>query len=278
MIDWQVGLSTGCFFDRSIFDCLEPIRNAGFATLEICSHGEHFDYHDQGAVHRTRELMDQFGLEAYSMHAPFRKEIDISSPDEQRRRVSVEEVKRAAQSAAHLGAKYLVIHPGPERDDIDRLERLPRMDHAADSLNQIAHSCRECGVRLVLENMLGHLFTGPVRELLWILGSLDVTDVGLCLDTGHAALTGDLHGILHKIAGHLWMVHASDNRGEFDDHLPPGKGTIDWKMLLEHLAKRDFRGSLILELNGRNAVERVLSDAQNSRRFLRGLIRTLENA
>lgn len=276
MIDWQVGLSTGSFYEHSIFDCLEPVRNAGFGTIEVCSFPRHLDYHDTTAVHQTREALDRLGLEAYSLHAPFRHEIDITAPDELQRRHSLGEVVQAANSAAALGVKYLVIHPGPERHDIPRAERLQRMDLAADSLNRLAVHCREKQVGLVLENMLPHLFTGPVRELLWILGSMVAQDVGLCLDTGHAALSGDLEGVVHKLRGHLWMVHASDNRGTYDDHLAPGQGTIDWQKVLGHLAKIHFSGTLILELSGNQSPAEVLTAAQQARKFLRGIIRQLQ--
>lgn len=276
MTDWQVGLSTGSFYERSIFECLEPIRNAGFGTIEVCSFPQHLDYHDTAAVNKAREMMNTLGLEAYSLHAPFRHEIDITSPDESQRRQSVHEVMKAAESAAALGTKYLVIHPGPERGDIPRTERLQRMDHAAESLNRIARHCREKHVGLVLENMLPHLFTGPVRELLWILGSMAERDVGFCLDTGHAALSGDLGGVVHKLSGHLWMIHASDNNGKFDDHLPPGLGRINWEQLLGQLAGIKFRGTLILELNGNKPKAEVLAEAQQARTFLRGIVRRLQ--
>ena len=37
MSDWAMGLSTGCFWQTSIFECLEDIRNSGFSRIEICS-------------------------------------------------------------------------------------------------------------------------------------------------------------------------------------------------------------------------------------------------
>jgi hypothetical protein len=53
------------------------------------------------------------------------------------------------------------------------------------------------------------------------LGALDSCEVGICLDTGHAHLGEDLPAVVHKLSGHLWMVHASDNHRTCDDHLPP---------------------------------------------------------
>jgi hypothetical protein len=34
MSDWPVGLSTGCFYQQSIFDCLETISRGGFNIMQ----------------------------------------------------------------------------------------------------------------------------------------------------------------------------------------------------------------------------------------------------
>lgn len=56
--------------------------------------------------------------------------------------------------------------------------------------------------------------------------------VGVCLDIGHANYS--------RCAPELWFdalgsnircLHLSDNYGSFDDHLPLGKGTVDWKKI-----------------------------------------------
>jgi sugar phosphate isomerase/epimerase len=86
---------------------------------------------------------------------------------------------------------------------------------AAGVLTEVSRPCRERDLALVLENMLPHLFSGRVRELLWILGALETTDdVGICLDTGHAHLFGNSRTVVHKLSGHLWMMHATDNHGQ----------------------------------------------------------------
>jgi sugar phosphate isomerase/epimerase len=127
-------------------------------------------------------------------------------------------------------------------------------------------------VGLVLENMLPHLFAGRTRDLLWILGALDTCEVGICLDTGHAFLGEDLPAVVHKLSGHLWMVHASDNRRHRDDHLPPGDGEINWAALLSHLCDLRFNGTFILEIGGGTAERKeILEAARRGRRHLREL-------
>ena len=271
MSDWAVGLSTGCFWQTSIFDCLEDIRNSGFGRIEICSFPAHLDYHNVECVKRAAGVINELGLETYSFHAPFSDKIDITSPDPQLRDFALKELLQAAEAAALLKVRYFVIHPGPENATLPENERFWRMQNAVGVLNQAFLHCRSLGVGLVLENMLPHLFAGRTRDLLWILGALDAVDVGICLDTGHAHLGEDVTAAVHKLSGHLWMVHASDNRRQFDDHLPPGDGTVDWNGLLSDLYDLHFNGTFILEINGTGDRKSILDGARRGRSFLRDL-------
>lgn len=273
MRDWPIGLSTGCFYQTPILDCLQSIQDSGFQMLEICSSPQHLDFRDKSLVTQAAAALRGLHLEPYSFHAPFADDIDITSLDLNQRRFAYREICLAVEAAALLRARYFVLHPGPEKGDIPNSERLQRMDNAVESLTAINARCRELGVSLVLENMLAHLFSGQVRDLLWLLGSLDATDVGICLDTGHAFLARSLPTIVHKLSGHLWMVHASDNQGTYDDHLPPGEGKIAWPDLLRQLSECDFGGCLVLEIAGRGDPERILEGARRARAYLRSLSR-----
>jgi sugar phosphate isomerase/epimerase len=123
-------------------------------------------------------------------------------------------------------------------------------------------------VDLCLENMLPHLLAGKTRDLLWILGAFETPGPGVCLDTGHAFLSGDLTTVVEKLSGHLVMVHANDNTGQRDDHLPPGDGDIDWTGLLSKLAAQRFTGVVILEIEGSDDNEHTLRLARRGRRHL----------
>jgi sugar phosphate isomerase/epimerase len=271
MGDWPVGLSTGCFHRIDIEACLEPVRDAGFSILEICSFPAHLNYHDRAAVERAAERLRSLALEAYSFHAPFAERIDITAPNPEERELAVREILAAAEAAAALGVRYLVIHPGPEKHGLPADQRLERMRHAASTLDRVAERCAELGIGLLLENMLPHLFSGHVEDLLWLLGALRVTGVGICLDTGHAFLSSDLGTVVPKLSGHLRMVHASDNRGQFDDHLPPGEGKIHWPAVAQHLHEARFAGAWILEISGNEDPADALAGAQRGRSYLRSL-------
>jgi sugar phosphate isomerase/epimerase len=271
MTDWPIGFSTGCFYQRSIFDVLDEIRESGFEQIEVCSFPRHLDYHSVPDVMRAGERMRALGLQPLSFHAPFADRIDITSPDDAERERAVGELFTACEAAASMGVGHVVLHPGPERSGRPpEAEFLQRMHNAAESLNRVAARCQEIGVHLLLENMLPHLLFGHISDMLYLLGEIRTREVGTCLDTGHAFLAGELDTVIHKLSGHLHLVHANDNRGDHDAHLPPGQGSIDWPRVVADLKRSHFSGSLVLELSAGPAdtVADVLARAQSAREFL----------
>jgi sugar phosphate isomerase/epimerase len=80
---------------------------------------------------------------------------------------------------------------------------------------------------------------------------------------------------MHKLSGHLQMVHASDNSGKFDDHRPPGTGSINWTRLLSELSLTGFHGGIILELANNDDVQGLLASARKARSYLREISRRL---
>jgi sugar phosphate isomerase/epimerase len=271
MSDWRCGISTGCFYKTDILDALPRVRDGGFNTIEVCSFPAHLDYHNSDHVEKTADLMKSLGMEANSFHAPFADSIDISSPDPGQRARSVREVLAACDAAAALRASYLVLHPGPEREGKPPPEEwYHRMRCSADSLNEVAAHCRHIGITLLLENMLPHLMFGHVSDLMFLLGAIRETNVGTCLDTGHAFLSKDLRTVVHKLSGHLRMLHVNDNMGDRDTHLSPGEGAIDWISLFRQLREWNFHGPLILELaDSGEPPERIMERARSARAYLR---------
>jgi sugar phosphate isomerase/epimerase len=246
---WPIGFSTGCFYHRRIFDVLPEICESGFREIEVCSFPAHLDYHNEADVRRAGALIHELGLHPLSFHAPFADRIDITSLDARVRERAVEELLRACDVAKMLGCFHVVLHPGPERAGRPPdHEFVQHMHLAAESLNRVADHCCKLKVHLLLENMLPHLLFGRLSDTLHLLGEIKTCEVGACLDTGHAHLAGELGVAIPKLSGHLKMLHASDNCGDRDAHLPPGEGTIDWHFVVTELLRCAFRGTLVLEL------------------------------
>ncbi|MGB1873633.1 MAG: sugar phosphate isomerase/epimerase family protein [Akkermansiaceae bacterium] len=276
MSDWPIGMSTGCFYQSDILDILEVVRDGGFSMIEVCSYPAHLDYHDMEKVKAASRKIREVGIEPFSFHAPFADHIDITSLDEEQRKNSVRELIKACEAAAELGVRHMVLHPGPEREGRPPAEEFfYHLEKACEGVNEVARRCEELGMSLLLENMLPHLLFGRIQDMLYILGAARSQNIGTCLDTGHAHLAGDLPMAMHKLSCHLRMVHINDNKGDWDGHLPPGEGHIDWKDVMTQLERNAFRGGLILELSNRhgNDYDKLMQEARDAREYLNRMMR-----
>jgi sugar phosphate isomerase/epimerase len=274
----QIGFSTGCFYKRPIFDCLEAIRRSGFSILEISSSRPHMDYADPEQVRAISRRLQELELTPVSFHAPYGPHIDITHPDADRRRSAEDEILKACRAAAEIGAVYFVLHPGPEIANMgDVPERHHRIENGLTVLNAVSECCRQNHIKLLVENMLPHLFLGYMNSMFGIYNRIEPPPMGFCFDTGHAFLTGHMHKVLDLVGERTLLVHANDNGGTTDDHLPPGEGRIPWYDFFTHLKRRGFAGTMILELAcfEDRSVEQVLADAARSRDRIRALIETI---
>ena len=102
------------------------------------------------------------------------------------------------------------------------------------------------GVMVAVEVIPNRLSTA--EALVRLIEDEDLSDVGICLDVGHARLQGEVVDAIETVAGYLVTTHVHDNRGRNDDHLVPFDGVIDWATTLMTLQKVGYTGTLMMEL------------------------------
>jgi len=126
------------------------------------------------------------------------------------------------------------------------------------------------GVRFAVENT--PVDSGRMSIILDIVDRYPADRVGVCLDLGHAHIEGNVLSAVRAAGPRLIHVHASDNRGEKDEHLVPGKGTIPWNGVATTLGEIGFDGPFTVELRdytrGENPTykdfDRILSECRAS--------------
>jgi sugar phosphate isomerase/epimerase len=241
----HLGIATGVCIDLPIADILPAIRAAGADGIEVNTPPRHFDLAQPDAVSDLVRAVDEASLEAISIHAPFGGSLDLAHPDARHRRDAVAAAMASADAIARLGGWIVVAHPS----DLPRHGHdVPaRLDDAVRSLTALAEHCARLGTTLAVESPLPHLIGGAPDELAFVMRHLPAT-VGVCLDTGHAALGHHWDALVEVAGARLRHVHASDTHGRRDDHLPPGLGAIDWRALASRLRAVHFEGWIMLEL------------------------------
>jgi sugar phosphate isomerase/epimerase len=106
---------------------------------------------------------------------------------------------------------------------------------------------RPLGVRLLVENLLSEATTP--EHLVAILEMGHLTNVGVCLDLGHANITVGTADAIAILGSRIATVHVHDNHGMKDEHLWPGGGTIGWPATAKALKTLATPPATVLEIS-----------------------------
>ena len=233
---------------------LEAVAAAGFTAVEVFATRSHVDYHDLQAGRDLARWCADAGVRLHSVHAPITEFLhgttwgppfSTASADPAHRARTIEECTHALALATVAPYRYLVLHLGvpdeyaPPSGDNQR-------DAVLRTLDALMPVASRVGVRIAVELIPNALSTA--RQLVRLIEDNDLTDLGICLDVGHARLQGDVVDALEEVAGYLVTTHLHDNGGRRDDHLLPFAGSIDWAELVIGFQKVGYDGTLMLEL------------------------------
>lgn len=248
------GLSTyfGYGGEESLQKQLSVFGENGIKFVEICA----FFAEEPGWNPRQETItilnrsMEEYGVKACSVHAP---RWDISALDEERRRSSVDETKKAIGFLGRLnGVRTVVIHPEGAGSWGSVFPRERRRKKSRESLTEISQFCKEMNLQLAVENTWPGELGDTVKDLINLSDSISSGEVGICLDTGHFHMQGENPAMaLKKIGSRLLNLHISDNRGDNDSHLLPFEGIINWSQFMEELNGSKFEGIFMFEIEGK---------------------------
>jgi sugar phosphate isomerase/epimerase len=183
---------------------------------------------------------------------------------------AVAETVAALTAARELGCRTAVLHIGiPQGQPIGPDDNDPRS--ASRSLDAIVEASASAGVALALEVIPNSLSTAPALAD-WLASDHEWGATGVCLDVGHAHLTGGAAEAIELLSGHILTTHIHDNKGRADDHLVPFDGTIDWAATMMAFSKVGYAGPLMFELPDHGDAEAVLAAAVRARRRIGAIL------
>jgi sugar phosphate isomerase/epimerase len=264
----RFGISTHLYHDRPLaLEHLGELAEFGFGQIELFATIGHFDYHDQSAIHTLAGWLREARVGLHSVHAPIVEHrwhgewgaaLSTASSAVQVREHAVSECVAALQIARTIPFRYLVVHLGVP-DDLNPPAAANARLAAQHSIQDIAAAAAPLGVQVAVEVIPNAL--SAARALVRLVEEdleLPPPGVGICLDTGHAFLMGDLVDAIEIVSGELITTHVHDNRGKGDDHLVPFDGTIDWPTALMSLQKVGYDGVIMFELENTSTPREVL--------------------
>jgi sugar phosphate isomerase/epimerase len=232
---------------------LDAMQRGGAQGIEIFAARHHVDYADRNAVRELANWFRSNQLTANSMHQPLYDSaewsrhhgpnVNLIDQDKSRRIAAMDEVKRALEIAEQIPLQHMVVHLG-NREDMWSQQALEHSLTAIEHLKAFAHPL---GVKLMLENLLNDV-TRP-ENLLEVLTVGHFSNVGICLDVGHAnCCYGGVEAAFNILKHRIRHLHLHDNHGTGDEHLWPGDGTIDWPALKANIATLPAETPGVLEI------------------------------
>lgn len=166
------------------------------------------------------------------------------------RKASLKEVLKSLEVAAGLGCPKAVLHPS-YITGLGIFIMDQSIEYALESLDTVMEKADQLGVLLCLENLFPkiHSLVEPedFAEIFEKFPTLKLT-----LDTGHAHI-GDLEGkravkFIKRFPDRIGHIHASDNLGEEDNHLPIGAGTVNFFEIVKALKNIGYDDTITLEV------------------------------
>lgn len=241
---------------------LDKLVSGGAQAIEIFGARQHLDYANR--KQHVREISDWFrtsGVPLHSVHAPLYSDyewgragsppLNIASTDRAARIEAMDEIKRAIEVAEHIPFRFLIQHIGLPNESFN--ER--KFEAAMTSVEHLRAFAKPLGVRVLVENIPNELST-PDR-LVEFIRTTHFDDVGVCFDTGHANMMGDVPSAFETVKKYIHSTHVHDNDKVKDSHLWPGDGTIDWKQALELLSSAPNKPPLLLEIEENEKINPV---------------------
>ena len=195
----KVGSSSGIFgpVTNWTYETFAEAKRAGIDAIEISASTLFLnkemtdDRQIEARCHQLKRDLKRAGIEIWSVHMPFGREIDLSQTDEAVRQRSVELHRRVLRFCKILSPRIVLFHPSWY---LGHGERDARIAQLVRSVGELLPDAKKIGARVVIENMLGYELVKDgnyerplgrtVEEVLHIM-SLVPREVDAAVDTNH---------------------------------------------------------------------------------------------
>lgn len=192
----------------------------------------------ESTMARFRRVAEECGLGFNQTHATFPS---FKEGDEDYNKANFPRLVRAIRATAALGAPIVVMHPQPTGgNDLEKNARF---------FSSLAPYCKECGVKIAIENLIGKdCYCGNPEDLVALIDSLDSSCFTGLLDIGHASINGvGAPAFIKAMGGRLSALHVHDNDNVKDCHNMPYNRGLDWDAICTALGECDYKGDFTYE-------------------------------
>ena len=249
----KIGFSLSGSYSKPMPEVIRLLADVGFeAVSPLWQRDVNLD--------ETVRAAEACGLVFQSLHGPLRGLPGMWTRDEMASASIREDVLASADACADYGFPMLVVHSWSGIEYTFREEDLyfGHFDALVDK------ACQK-GIQIAFENLEGPEFLEALLKRY-----ADVSNVGLCWDSGHEMCYTPTRDFLKDYGHRMIMTHLNDNYGVTDPegrlqgtddlHLLPYQGIADWDQILNRLKQARQQEILNFELKIRPKGDRCKVD------------------
>lgn len=232
----RIGLSTVSVYPESSAHAFSYAASLGYDSIEVMVGIDALSQQTSA----IKQLSDHHGVPVSAVHAPcllFTQRVWGTEP--------WGKLERSAEMAQALGAEVVVVHP-PFRW---------QKQYAASFVDGIAALETSTGLRFAVENMYPWRASSKRGMEMYLPGWDPSYEsyANTTIDLSHASIAGDdVVEMAKRMGERLRHIHLTDGTGSAkDEHLVPGRGSMNAAGFLQHLASVGFEGEIVLEINTR---------------------------
>ncbi|MCP4348404.1 MAG: sugar phosphate isomerase/epimerase [Desulfobacterales bacterium] len=227
---------------------IEAFAGLGFDYLELTMDPPQAHYTIiQQHKDRIMKVLNRYSMGVMCHLPTFVYTADLA---ESIRKASVDEIMKSLDAAAEIGVRKAVLHPsmasGLSVYVIDIVK-----EYFNEFLGEVVAQADRKGITLCLENMFPryHSFFEP-EDFVKVFEQFP--SLRLTLDVGHANI-GDKNGrrsldFIEMFGDRIGHIHVSDNEGKRDDHIPVGRGTVNFPRIIKSLKNIGYADTVTFEI------------------------------
>ncbi|MBN1696345.1 MAG: sugar phosphate isomerase/epimerase [Spirochaetales bacterium] len=233
----KLSITTAFSNKGSLENKIEAIAGAGFTHISIDDGlTENLIHCGEKRIAALSRLLIRNRLSVDWIHSPFRN-IRLYTRDMKTWTQSIAKILQTITLAGKLNARSVIVHA------FDTITAIPDNLHMSmlqlkNAVELLLDAAYKAGVYLALENLIESYMNNIIINVINAF-----SEIGLCLDTGHAEISGSWPVFLYTdILSRLVALHIHDNHGITDEHLILGDGQIDFCRHIKTIYESGYDG------------------------------------
>jgi sugar phosphate isomerase/epimerase len=253
----MISFSSSALVDRP-FDWAYQLEDLGYTGWEIVNEGRQRltdeTLPDALEIAETTDLV-------ITIHLPY-SDLNLASMNRPIWEETLRQMKKCLSLASDF-SRLAVAHPG-HLSPLGSQMPDKAWEQNILGLQEICDHAAELDMMVAVENMVNieALFGRTPEELVGIIENVGRDNLGFVFDVGHANTNGNVDQFL-KLKDLMVHAHLHDNMGRRDEHLPLGKGTVDWQIVIDRL--NGYGGRFVTE-------SRSLEEGEQSLKILKNML------